>query len=169
MKTNFLQYFYSFLNEQHISWNSKIITYVSSFCREDLDKTYDQIKKHPFFWQIYERKKFFVYRVATKMKTANFWNAVQNCDALCTLPWDLNDHDGFLSMMQQFRSHNGKLPYNGMSRCDFLLFICALYTHEREPFLARNGSVVDDTVTNNHPHIFMLLSNLLESSDGDWL
>lgn len=136
------------------------------FCRS-LDKTYEVIKKHPFFWNVNERKRFFIYRVAIQMKNQNFQTKVATCKALCSLPWNADDHNGFLQLMNQFRA---KRPsYNGKSRCDFVLFICGMYAHEHEPPLVTCGKKVDETVISIHPHICLVLSDLLGDSNGDWL
>lgn len=107
--------------------------------------------------------------MAVKMKTPEFRSAVDNCIDVCSLPWDTKDHNGFLPKMKQFRLNNGLRAYNRMSRCDFVSFICALYTHEHESFLVAHGRKVDETVTKFHPRIFLVLSNLLQPSDEDWM
>uniref|UniRef100_A0A0A9DVU9 Uncharacterized protein n=1 Tax=Arundo donax TaxID=35708 RepID=A0A0A9DVU9_ARUDO len=79
-------------------------------------QTYQEIKGHVFFWEIEHRTKFFVYRVAEAMKTReDFRSRVAKCKKLCALPWDSDDHNGFLQKMIKHRTDKHKKAYDGSS------------------------------------------------------
>lgn len=144
---------------------------MSRFCRQNLDRSYVKIKRHVFFWETYHRKNFFVYYVPMKMKTKGFKSKVNQCEALKNiLTCNVNSYDGFLLLMNQYRAkNNNKRAYNISKASDFISFICGLYTHEHEPDLSNDGNVVDDVVMRCHPDICVILSDLFDSCEEDWL
>ena len=113
-----------------------------------------------FFWEVIDRKNFFVYRVAMALKTKAF---VDRCEDLYTLPWNLDDYDGYLQKTNKYRVNNKRRPLEASSRSSSFKFISGLYTHE--PKLKE----VDLVVMKNYPHLCVLLRNMLGADDFEWL
>jgi hypothetical protein len=61
--------------------------------------------------------------------------------------------------MKRYCVDNEKRPFDGSSRSSFFKFISRLYTHE--PKLKK----VDLVIMKRHPHLCVLLRNLLRAND----
>lgn len=117
------------------------------------------IKKEPFFWTAADRKYFFVSIVPLAMQHKFIREKVDGEEKLCTLPWDKDDYDGFLTLMVNYRILKKKPPYKYTSRVSYVYFISGIYVHEVE--LKHPSAVVDTTVMRFNRRLFQLLSSLL--------
>lgn len=135
---------------QHPTWDFCLVIDLAKMLREvskeNLVSVMKNIRKHMFFWDKTDRKRFYVCDLPPALKSQAFIDDVEASDLICNLPWDADPYSGLLQEMNQYRAGFNKPAYDGTKKTQFCAFCSGLYTHESELTGVKVGGLVVDNV-----------------------
>ncbi|KAM3406187.1 hypothetical protein ACQJBY_000316 [Aegilops geniculata] len=117
----------------------------------DIHSVMENIHKHSFFWECYERTRFYVSDLPFALRMPDFRKEVE-ASSICIIPWNVEYFSGLLNSMNKYRLLDKKEEYDGTKKTGFCSFYSGLYSHEYELPEVKSGRLeVDQCLQQRNP------------------